>query len=89
MNARLLAGCAVAALWQAVGHYFPLAEPYKRPNVPRRIFGYVWGVTGILLGLAIATDKRTTATAFAVAASAGAATVGAYTVDEWLHGRIA
>ena len=86
MTARLIAGCTIAALWQAAGHWQPLSESYKRPSVPRRLFAYVYGVLGILLGLAVATDNRTAARALAVSASAGAATVGAYVVDKWLHG---
>ena len=63
MTARLIAGCTIAALWQAAGHWQPLSESYKRPSVPRRLFAYVYGVLGILLGLAVATDGATAAPA--------------------------
>ena len=68
-------------------HWYPLSESYKRPTVTRRIFAYVYGVLGILLGLWIATDSKSAAKAFAVSSAAGAATVAAYAIDGYLNGR--
>lgn len=87
MNARTLTGGIIAALWQLTGHWLPTAEPHKRPSVARRIFAYSYGVLGILLGLWVATDRRTVSKAALISAAAGAATVAAYGLDAWLHGR--
>lgn len=84
-NSRLVAGATVAALWQVAGHYTPCARPWDRPTVPERIGAYTWGVTGILLGIGMATDKRTLATGFIVAAAAGALTVAVYGLDDVLR----
>jgi hypothetical protein len=87
MNARLLTGAALAAALMGVAHWYPLSESYKPPTVTRRIVAYIYGVAGILLGLWVATDKATAGKALAVSSAAGAATVAAYGVDAWLHGK--
>ena len=81
MNAPLLEGAAVAAVMMALGHWFPLAESWKQPSVPRRLFAYVWGVGWILIGLYIATDADTALRGLFVAAAAGITTGLAYVVD--------
>lgn len=80
-TSRVIAGAAVAALWQVAGHYIPLARPYERPNVPSRIGAYVYGVTGIGLGVGIAFGRRAMLQVFGMAAPAGIVTVAAYIAD--------
>ena len=85
MNKQLLSGMAVASLAQAVGHFFPLAEPHKPPTPTRRILGYTGGCLGLRGGLAAALDRDATLKAAAITTAAGAATVGAYAIDRLLN----
>lgn len=88
MDKHLIAGMVIAGLFQTTGHYLPTSTPWKRPTVPGRIVAYTWGVTGIVLGLFVATDRHVARRALAVSLAAGAATIGAYALDEALrHGR--
>ena len=82
---KLVTGMVVAGLFELAAHWFPLAEPHKPPTVLRRIGGYTWGCLGILLGVAVATDRPTTAKAAAITVAAGTATVAAYVADHLLN----
>lgn len=86
---RLVGGCALTAALIAAGHWFPPSEPHKSYGKRRRVIAYVYGVSAILAGLAVA-DERAAGKAAAVATVAGAATLAVYLGDEhlntWLFG---
>lgn len=80
-TSRVVAGATVSALWQITGHYIPLAKPYEHPNVPSRLGAYIYGTTGILLGVGIAFGWRVMLQVFGMAVPAGIVTISAYIAD--------
>jgi hypothetical protein len=93
MLVGLIIGAVIAGLWQIVGHWLPwnmlLGDGLAR------IGAYVWGVTGILLGvlvyslIAVPVEQwHTLIVVTVMSVSAGICTVLAYLTDalgRWLH----
>lgn len=83
-------GAAVAALWQVAGHYFPWAALTGRKELPRLVC-YLYGVLGILWGLAtwaaVTEQWAVVPVAGAMAAAAGLATGICWGLDALLRAR--
>ena len=81
MDPKLTAGAALAASLELTGHWFPW------PRQLHRIAAYTYGTLAILVGVAVATERKTLLRTFAVCAGAGFATIAAYIIDIHLHAR--
>lgn len=71
MDQKLVTAAALTGTLEMAGHWFPWPRPLHR------IGAYVYGVSAILVGVAVATERHTTARTALVCAAAGSATAAA------------
>lgn len=81
MRRNVIVGAALTGALELVGHWFPWPKPLHR------IAAYAYGTLAILIGVAVATERRTFARMAAVTAAGGIATIAAYIVDMHLKAR--
>ena len=81
MDKHFIAGAALTAALEAAGHWFPW------PSKLHRVGAYTYGVSAILVGLAVATERHHWLRTAGICAAGGLATIAAYAVDRLLVAR--